>query len=390
MSASIAHTPIEAPIGREGALPTTPAELRELGNQAVVSNNYKRAVHVFTLGVDIASRGMPRNAEGTAAPEALFECNAKSSGELCKLLCNRSMAHLKDGDLDAAVDDGQSAAHCDPTFEKAHMRLVMALEASGADPTVVRAAVERGLVSCPFGKMVSSWLDAAPAATQPPPPHLHTPPAPSPPAPRLRRSYPDTTRASAPYPRPSPPPTTTAAAHHHHHPPSDHHQLLKTFKRVIAEADAEASSAAAAAEEKTPATQASPLDAARRIAQDPSHPQYTIAASDLGAALATGAFGADKDVEEGERYLRIGSEGGDVAAQRNLGLLLIELGRAGEAAAYLQAAAKAGDKQAEGTLAQLQNEAELKTAELKQRLVLMAAAGDVRAEEMLKELSIAA
>ena len=95
-------------------------------------------------------------------------------------------------------------------------------------------------------------------------------------------------------------------------------------------------------------------------------------------------------MEEGERYLRIGSEGGDVAAQRNLGLLLIELGRAGEAAAYLQAAAKAGDKQAEGTLAQLQKEAELKTAELKQRLVLMASAGDVRAEEMLKELSVAA
>ena len=140
----------------DGALPTTPSELRELGNQAVASRQFARAVHVFTLGVDIATSGMPRDKEGNAAPAALAEYNQNSDGELIKLLCNRSMCHLKASppDHDAAIADGQAAAHADPSVEKAHMRLVMALEASGADAALVRAAVGRGLGSCPFGKLL--------------------------------------------------------------------------------------------------------------------------------------------------------------------------------------------------------------------------------------------
>jgi hypothetical protein len=77
-----------------------------------------------------------------------------------------------------------------------------------------------------------------------------------------------------------------------------------------------------------------------------------------------------------------------VSAQRNLGLLLIELGRSGEAAEHLQSAAASGDPQAEATLAQLGKEAALKQSELREQLLLMAAKGDERAEEMLRELSL--
>ena len=50
-----------------------------------------------------------------------------------------------------------------------------------------------------------------------------------------------------------------------------------------------------------------------------------MAATDLGSALAVGAFGLSKDLVEAERYLRIGIEGGDVSAQRNLGLMLLDV-----------------------------------------------------------------
>jgi TPR repeat protein len=57
-----------------------------------------------------------------------------------------------------------------------------------------------------------------------------------------------------------------------------------------------------------------------------------MAATDLGSALAVGAFGLSKDLKEAERYLRIGIEGGDVSAQRNLGLVLLDIeGRLDEA-----------------------------------------------------------
>ena len=144
------HVRAQAEPGAEGALPTAPTELRELGNQAVALKQWTRAVHLFTLGIDAASRGMPRDADGHAeSPAALSEANDQSDGQLLKLLCNRSMCHLRASppDVDAAIADGQAAVHADRTCEKAHMRLVMALEASGAEAAPqVRAALQRGLV----------------------------------------------------------------------------------------------------------------------------------------------------------------------------------------------------------------------------------------------------
>jgi TPR repeat protein len=94
------------------------------------------------------------------------------------------------------------------------------------------------------------------------------------------------------------------------------------------------------------------------VADDDADPRQAMAAADLGAALAVGAHGLDRNAEEAERYLRIGIAGGDVSAQRNLGLMLLELGgdRLVEAMQELGAAAASGDEHSAGVLQQLQSE----------------------------------
>ena len=67
-------------------------------------------------------------------------------------------------------------------------------------------------------------------------------------------------------------------------------------------------------------------------------PRHIFAAGDYGSALALGAHGVAQDIEEGEKYLQIATAGGDVASQRNYGMLLLQLNRAAEAAEQLSAA----------------------------------------------------
>ena len=67
-------------------------------------------------------------------------------------------------------------------------------------------------------------------------------------------------------------------------------------------------------------------------------PRHVLAAGDYGSALALGAHGVAQDTEEGEKYLQIAAAGGDVASQRNYGMLLLQLNRAAEAAEQLSAA----------------------------------------------------
>ena len=90
-----------------------------------------------------------------------------------------------------------------------------------------------------------------------------------------------------------------------------------------------------------------------------------------------------------EKYLNIGADGGDVVAQRNLGLLYLEQGRMGEGAERLQAAAQAGDQQAADTLQRLGDEAQQKAKAARAQLMFMASNGDQRAAAMLRELSAA-
>ncbi|CAK0830157.1 unnamed protein product [Prorocentrum cordatum] len=130
------------------------------------------------------------------------------------------------------------------------------------------------------------------------------------------------------------------------------------------------------------------LAAARRVADDPSDARRPMAASDLGSVLAAGSHGVARDVVQAERYLRIASEGGDTAAQRNLGLLLIELNRPEEAVPELCKAAEASDEQATLVLKQLMDEAEARAAEARKKLEAMAGSGDARAARMLAEMAV--
>lgn len=137
-----------------------------------------------------------------------------------------------------------------------------------------------------------------------------------------------------------------------------------------------------------------------------------MAATDLGSALAVGAFGLSKDLGEAERYLRIGMDGGDVSAQRNLGLMLLDVeGRFDDAVyerhpvlafalpvlthpfarlpqmAQLSGAAQAGDEQAAGKIVELQQSAKVQQEEARAMLERLANSGDERAIAMLKEFN---
>lgn len=308
---AMAHTPIHAAHGLDGALPTTAPALKALANDAIKAGLYKKSIHLFTLAIDLVTRGMPRNGDGVATPEALSACDTACDGELSKLLSNRSFAFLKSGDRASAIEDGESCVAANPTFEKGHMRLVLSLD----DPARQLAACQRGLIAVPFGTL-----------------------------------------------------------------------LLAKEKQLID--DAQAIATAAGSAPLPPA--ADILSATRAAADDPSHPQQLVAAADLGAALAVGAYGVAKDVVAAERYLRKAAAGGEVNAQRNLGLLLLDGGDApDEAARHLETAARAGDEQAAAVLVQMGTEAHERAIELRQRLVAMAASGDARATECLRETALA-
>ena len=130
---------------------------------------------------------------------------------------------------------------------------------------------------------------------------------------------------------------------------------------------------------------AAQLASTRLIADDPSHGQHAIAAGDLGSALALGAYGEVKDLVEAERYLRIGAEGGDVGAQRNLGMLLLQSERAAEAATYLRLAHGQGDEEAGATLDALRREADGLREQAIFKLRALATNGDARARAMLEQ-----
>mmetsp|Transcript_43196 Transcript_43196/g.68306 ORF Transcript_43196/g.68306 Transcript_43196/m.68306 type:complete len:344 (-) Transcript_43196:162-1193(-) len=124
----------------------------------------------------------------------------------------------------------------------------------------------------------------------------------------------------------------------------------------------------------------------RRIADDQSDPRRAMAAVDLGRSLAVGAHGLQKDLSAAVRYLRIGVEGGDVSAQRELGCILLEIGEPVEAAEHLKMAAEAGDEEAAGILQKLLAEAEERRKDARAKLEKLAALGDLRAREMLQEM----
>lgn len=307
------HTPIKTAQGQ--VLPGNPDELQEMANDAARSGNHGKAVHLYTMAIDLVARGMPRDNHGVAATADLLSLNKSSNGQLAKLLSNRSLMYLKQGDVPAALEDADTCTRADPAFEKGHMRLVAALEAAGKPFQDQLEAVERGLAACPDSEML------------------------------VNRKW--------------------------------------SLKKAIA------SQPVAESSQDMPESRNSgetAIEATRRLADDPSEPRRALAAADLGASFAVGAHGLQKDVTQAEKYLRIGAEGGDVTARRNLGLLLLELGRSVEAAEELRQAVLAGDEEAAGPLQRLAAEAQLREQEARARLEQLAEEGDPRATQMLREL----
>ena len=137
---------------------------------------------------------------------------------------------------------------------------------------------------------------------------------------------------------------------------------------------------------KDAAQLAEQLRATKLIADDEADPRRAMAAGDYGTALALGAHGVDKDLAQAQRYLKIGADGGDAAAARNLGMLLLESGQAEEATEFLRRAAELGDEDAAATLEQLRTEAEQKREQALLKLRALAANGDERAKAMLESL----
>mmetsp|Transcript_32883 Transcript_32883/g.60050 ORF Transcript_32883/g.60050 Transcript_32883/m.60050 type:complete len:345 (-) Transcript_32883:89-1123(-) len=329
------------------ALPTSPEGLREAGNAAVAKNEFTLACHMYTLGIDLASRELARDAEGHVdnSSGSLFVANQSTGGELVKLLANRSLCHLRLGDSGAALDDANASVGCDPTWEKAHLRVLAALEESQAPASSQLSACERGIAAClgaqgkdgsmttldmKLGRLKSLALAEAKNA--------------------------EAARAA------SPPEVTTAAV------PTSPSQTASSFPPGTGGGD--------------------PLFEAKRVAELPDHPRHAVACSDLGAAFACGAHGVERDAVRAERLLAAGAQGGDLVASRNLGLLLLQLGRPAEAAEHLSVAASGGDQEAKGTLAELAIEAEAKTVEAQAQLRMHAARGDVRAISIMRELGL--
>lgn len=128
------------------------------------------------------------------------------------------------------------------------------------------------------------------------------------------------------------------------------------------------------------------IEQTQNVADDVSDPRRAMAAGDLGRAFAAGAHGLKKDLDAAARYLRIGVDGGDVSAQRDLGLLLLEMGQPVEASQQLKMAAEAGDEEAAAVLQQLLEEAKERQQDARAKLEKLAEMGDPRALSMLAEL----
>lgn len=320
-----------------------PEKLKEQGN-AALKTDVQLATRLYTLGIDLALGGSNVPRPTTSAAWYAAEQRAEPTGVLHKLLSNRSLAHRRAGDADAAIDDARACCACAPGFAKGHLRLLAALTAAGVPRETIRRTAARALLACPTdaalrAKVDTIERDAATAASL-------TPGA--------------AARASA-----AAGPSSAAAA-----------SSSKTQRAVSFEEDGAPSR----------------LAETRRVADDASDPRRAMAAADLGAALAVGAHGVAKDGAEAERYLRVGVEGGDAVAHRHLALLLLDQGRAGrsgaasEAAGLLRVAADRGDDEAKEILAALGAEAKQQAEHARFRLEALATTGDPRAIEILNQL----
>ena len=140
---SVLHRTIEHEHGQVDA--HSPSALKEAGNDAVRAGDWQRALHMYTLGLDLCvGKGeLPQDSAGW------YALDAASRGVAHLLLCNRSLTNLNLNEPHLAVQDAECCCLASPGFAKGHLRLLAALEASKAPIEERRTACIRGLAACP-------------------------------------------------------------------------------------------------------------------------------------------------------------------------------------------------------------------------------------------------
>ena len=122
-----------SPIAREhGQVDAhNPSVLKEAGNDAMRARDWKRGMHMFTVGIDmITDSSPPSDAAGW------FALDVKSKGVLHLLCSNRSLAHLNLGDTSAAIQDAEAccaaATRCIPDCNPMYPSLALRLQGARA------------------------------------------------------------------------------------------------------------------------------------------------------------------------------------------------------------------------------------------------------------------
>lgn len=146
------HTPIQSPSGQ--VLPGSADELLSLAVEAAKAGEDVKAGHMYTMGIDSLAKGMKKDKNGVASDADLRALNASSKGQLAQLLSGRSNIYLRQGDVDAAVEDADTCTRADPKFERGHLRLAVAYEKAGAPLERQLAACEKGLDECPSSEFL--------------------------------------------------------------------------------------------------------------------------------------------------------------------------------------------------------------------------------------------
>jgi len=161
------HTPIQTQPGQ--VLPGSVTELARTAKEAAQAGEDVKAVHFYTMAIDLVAKGMPRDANGFASDQDLQAFNKSSQGQLVELLSGRSHVYLKQGDLAAAIEDADTCTRGDPACEKGHLRLAIAYEKAGVSLQQQLEACERGLEGCPGSELLTTrkWRLKKAIAAQP-------------------------------------------------------------------------------------------------------------------------------------------------------------------------------------------------------------------------------
>lgn len=273
---------------------------------------------MYTLAIDMSTRGVARDENGFASAGDLYQCNIKVGGELSKCLCNRSLSHLKLQDFEASLEDAESSVQADPMYEKGHLRILAAMEAIDEDKSF---SVSSSSTSSTTSATTSTTTSNDVVSTEE----------------NIKRTSSNVNKlnvvlrgieacgGSAKY-------LSMKLGRLQGLVKAEESNNLTTSlnnstNSTTTTTTNTSTSPTSASSSPSLSPSKSILDATIKAANNIKDPRYLIACSDLGASYACGSYGLVKDVIQAERYLQIGSNGGDITAQRNLGLLFLELNK---------------------------------------------------------------